>query len=73
MTIAPVTRRSPNNEGHHGRVAYSVFNLRLTERQFAELKHLRDRTGITIQAHIRRAILDYTHQLQLEQPHLFRD
>ena len=72
MTIAPPTRRSPRNEGHHGRVAYSVFNLRLTERQFETLKSLRDRTGITIQAHIRRAILDYLHQLGQEQPDLFR-
>lgn len=72
-TIAPPTRLSPADEGHHGRVAYNVFNLRLTERQFAELKALRDRTGITIQAHIRRAIFDYVHQLRQEQPNLFED
>lgn len=70
-TIAPPTRRSPRREGHHGRVAYNVFNMRLTERQVDELKVLRDKTGITVQAHIRRAIIDYLHQLKREQPQLF--
>lgn len=70
-TIAPATKRSPKREGHHGRVAYNVFNMRLTERQVVDLKRLRDKTGITVQAHIRRAIIDYLHQLQREQPGLF--
>lgn len=69
--IAPPTRVTDPAEGHHGRVAYNVFNMRLTERMFIELKQLRDRTGITVQAHIRRAILDYLHQLRREQPELF--
>lgn len=73
LTIAPPTRRSNKREGHHGRVAYNVFNMRLTEHQVVELKMLRDKTGITVQAHIRRAILDYIHQLKVENPHLFEE
>jgi hypothetical protein len=73
VTIAPPTRKSDRKEGHHGRVAYNIFNLRLTETQFDALRDLRDRTGITIQAHIRRAVLDYLHQLRIENPLLFRD
>ena len=47
--------------------------MRLTETQFDKLKKLRDRTGITIQAHIRRAILDYFHNMQHDHPDLFVD
>ena len=71
--VAPPTLASAPGEGHYGRVSLSVFNLRLTEKQFAELRFLRDQTGITIQAHIRRAILDYLHQLKLERPELWGD
>jgi len=71
--IAPKTSLSSATEGHHGRIAFNVFNLRLTQKQFDDLKRLRDRTAITMQAHIRRAVMDYLHQLRTEQPELFRD
>jgi hypothetical protein len=70
-TIAPKTRRSRADEGHHGRVAYNVLNMRLTEAQVKELGQLRDVTGITVQAHIRRAVLDYLYHLRLDRPDLF--
>lgn len=72
-TIAPKTALSNEAEGHHGRIAFNVFNLRLTQKQFDDLKRLRDKTAITMQAHIRRALMDYLHQLRREQPELFED
>lgn len=70
-TMAPAIRKSPvGDDGPYGRVAYGVLNMRLTEDQFADLRVLRDRTGITIQAHIRRAVLDYIHAVRKEQPEL---
>lgn len=72
-TIAPPTTHSNAAEGHHGRIAYNVFNMRLTDGQFSALKRLRDRTGITMQAHIRRAIMDYLHHLKSEHPDLFQE
>ena len=71
-TIAPATGRTNPAEKHYGRVAYNVFNMRLTEKQYADLQKLRDATGIPIQSHIRRAILDYLYQLRREQPELFK-
>jgi len=71
-TIAPRTERSNSSEGHHGKLAYNIFNMRLTNAQVKELQALRDNTGITVQAHIRRAVLDYLFQLRKERPELFQ-
>jgi hypothetical protein len=71
LTIAPKTDRSNPADPHHGKLAYNIFNMRLTEHQVAELKSLRDATGITVQAHIRRAVMDYLFQLKRERPELF--
>lgn len=77
--LAAPTRHSDPNEAPRAKpterptkkIAYNVFNLRMTQEQYDTLNDLRKRTGVSIQAHARRAIADYLFELRQTDPGLF--
>lgn len=77
--FAPPTSRSnpaekprPRPKDHPlDRISSSIYNMRLTDGMHAELRTLKARTGITVQAHVRRAILDYLHEMRTKHPEYF--
>lgn len=70
-TIAPPTDNSPAVEPP-AKLAHSVLNLRLTQEQELGLKTIRDRTGLTLQAQVRRAVTDYINLVRSKRPDLFQ-
>jgi hypothetical protein len=77
--FAPKTERSnpdetPRPRPHEGpveKISSSIYNMRLTEAMHTDLRRLKASTGITVQAHVRRAILDYLHEMKTKHPDYF--
>ena len=78
--FAPKTARSDPREKPRPRpkdhpidkIDSSIYNMRLTMGMHNDLRHLKHSTGITVQAHVRRAILDYLHEMRTKHPEYWR-
>jgi len=74
--FAPRTRRSDPKEKPRprpkdrpvDRIDSSIYNMRLTQGMHNDLRRLKISTGITVQAHVRRAILDYIYEMRTHHP-----
>lgn len=78
--FAPKTARSDPKEKPRPRpkdhpvdkIDSSIYNMRLTIGMHDDLRRLKNATGITVQAHVRRAILDYVHEMRTKHPEYWR-